>query len=104
MGRPLTSLTVRVGGAGGIVTALHGREAWALDKLVLAGARGVTPIDTPAPRWSHYVFLLRQRGVSIATIHEAHGGPFPGHHARYVLRADVEILEREDAAHGRAHV
>ncbi len=36
-----------------------GREAWALGELVKAGERGCTPIDTPGPRWSDYVFKLR---------------------------------------------
>ena len=44
----------------------------------------------PAPRWSAYVHELRKMGVEIETIHEAHGGKFPGHHARYVLRCDVK--------------
>src|SRR5665811_1625975 len=33
----------------------EGRDAWALDQLIRAGKRGCTPIDNPAPRWSHYV-------------------------------------------------
>ena len=32
----------------------------------------------------------------IETIHEAHHGPFPGNHARYVLRSTVEIISRSD--------
>lgn len=66
-----------------------GRDAWALDRLRLAGPRGCTPIEQPAPRWSAYVFNLRGMGVPIETIHEPHGGEFSGHHGRYVLRADV---------------
>lgn len=67
-----------------------GREAWALDRLRLAGPRGCTPIDQPAPRWSAYVHTLRGRGVPIETVTEPHGGEFAGHHGRYVLRADVQ--------------
>lgn len=73
-----------------------GREAFALLALVQAGEAGVTPIDTPAPRWSAYVFSLRRAGVLIETLYEKHGGPYPGTHARYVLRADslkIESLE-----------
>lgn len=70
-----------------------GREAWALANLVRAGERGCTPIDTPGPRWSHYVFLLRKRGLAVETIYEAHKGPFPGTHARYVLRTKITILD-----------
>jgi hypothetical protein len=66
-----------------------GREAWALDRLRAAGAKGCTPITEPAPRWSAYVHKLRERGVPIETITEPHGGEFAGHHGRYVLRATV---------------
>ena len=70
-----------------------GRFAWTLNELVVAGERGCTPIDQPAPRWSHYVFRLRRDGVSIETIDEKHGGTFSGHHARYVLRSKVEVVK-----------
>ena len=69
-----------------------GRDAWALAELVRCGERGCTPIDNPGPRWSAYVHALRtERGLAIETLHENHGGPFPGTHARYVLRSQVEI-------------
>jgi hypothetical protein len=66
-----------------------GRDAWALDRLREAGARGCTPRSEPAPRWSAYVFNLRGLGVPIETLTESHGGEFSGTHGRYVLRADV---------------
>jgi hypothetical protein len=69
-----------------------GRDAWALQNLLRAGERGCTPIDTPGPRWSHYVFKLRRAGFIIETVDENHGGPFAGTHARYVLRSQVTIL------------
>jgi hypothetical protein len=71
---------------------LKGREEWALSHLLASGDRGCTPIDTPGPRWSDYVFKLRRRGIDIETIIEAHEGPYAGHHARYVLRSRVERL------------
>jgi hypothetical protein len=71
---------------------LKGREAWALDQLLAAGARGCTSIDRPAPRWSHYVWLLRRDGLAVETIHEAHAGSYSGHHARYVLRSPVNVV------------
>lgn len=77
----------------GAETTITGRDAWALHQLVNAGKTGVTPIDTPGPRWSGYVFNLRQLGLVIETVHEKHGGPFPGTHARYVLHTEVSILE-----------
>ena len=72
-----------------------GRDAWALLALWAAGKRGVTPIDTPGPRWSGYVHNLRRMGLVIETIHEAHGGPFPGNHARYLLRSEIKVAECE---------
>jgi len=68
---------------------VSGRDRWALEELRKAGAKGCTPIDNPAPRWSAYVFNLRELGVDIETITEPHEGDFPGHHGRYVLRSGV---------------
>lgn len=77
----------------GATVKVIGRDAWALQQLLAAGQRGCTPIDQPAPRWSHYIFKLRGMGFIIETIHEPHTGPFPGTHARYVLRSKVSILQ-----------
>ncbi len=66
-----------------------GRVHWALTRLIEAGPKGCTPITQPAPRWSHYVFVLRGLGVDIETIREPHEGSFPGTHGRYVLRSTV---------------
>ncbi len=66
-----------------------GRERWALERLDAAGERGCTPITEPAPRWAHYVWLLREAGIEVETINEPHGGKFAGTHARYVLRSEV---------------
>ena len=73
---------------------VSGRAAWALDRLLDAGPRGCTPATDPAPRWSGYVHSLRELGVGIETIREAHGEPFPGHHGRYVLRSTVRRVAR----------
>jgi hypothetical protein len=80
------------GGDGTQIFDLAGRAEWALSNLIVAGDQGCTPIDTPGPRWSDYVFKLRRRGIDIATIIEPHHGDFPGHQARYVLRSKVERL------------
>lgn len=78
---------------------LCGRNAWALSVLVHAGTRGCTPITHPGPRWSAYVHRLRHDyGLTIETIHEAHSGPFPGSHARYVLRSDVRLVWSDSEA------
>ena len=73
---PSLKLRVRIGDGPAIVVL--GREAWALRMLVAAGERGCTPIDHPGPRWSGYIHDLRAMGFVIETIHETHGGPFPG--------------------------
>ncbi|WP_425439260.1 winged helix domain-containing protein [Roseovarius azorensis] len=68
---------------------VSGRDAWALERLMAAGWKGCTPICEPAPRWSAYVFNLRELGVEIETLTEKHGGEFSGWHGRYMLRSDV---------------
>jgi len=77
-----------------------GRNAWALSELIREGKNGCTPIDNPGPRWSAYVFNLRREyGLIIDTITEPHNGPFPGTHARYVLRSVVfNVAENSEAA------
>ena len=77
--------------------AVAGRIAWALGHLAKAGESGCTPIDTPGPRWSHYVYKLRRDyNIPIETIDEPHGGTFAGSHARYVLNAKAELVERTE--------
>ncbi len=79
---------------------LSGRDAWALVKLAEAGPQGVTPIDTPGPRWSAYVFNLKRLGFNIETRHEPHGPPFAGSHARYVLHETVSIRALAPSSEG----
>lgn len=68
---------------------VSGRMRWALEELRHAGAKGITTFENPAPRLSAYVHNLREFGVEIETITEAHKGAYPGHHGRYVLRSGV---------------
>lgn len=75
-----------------------GRDRWALECLMAAGHDGCTPIDTPGPRWSGYVFNLRKLGIEIETITESHDGPFSGAHGRYVLRSTVTRVSTGNAA------
>lgn len=77
----------------GIPVTVKGRDAWTLRQLLNAGSHGITSMTNPAPRLSGYVFKLRRAGFAIETKHEAHGGSFPGSHARYVLHSQPEILE-----------
>jgi hypothetical protein len=62
MGNPVTALTVQLGER---KLALTGRKAWALDALINAGFIGLTTLENPAPRWSHYIWLLRRDGFLI---------------------------------------
>jgi hypothetical protein len=91
----IRTLTVRVGNPDGVIKRFEGRSAWTLLRLIEAGDRGVTPLESPAPRWSHYVFVLRREGIVIETIEERHGGPYAGRHGRYLLRSPVVILDQQ---------
>jgi hypothetical protein len=85
------SITVRR--QDGATLTVRGRDGWALQQLIVAGLGGCTPLTHPGPRWSAYVHKLRRaHGLDIATLDEAHGGAFPGRHARYVLGEHLEIL------------
>jgi hypothetical protein len=88
----ISTLTALVGGPDGVVRRFKGRFAWTLARLLEAGENGCTPIDKPAPRWSHYVWRLRGDGISIETIEEPHGGAYAGRHARYVLRTPLVVI------------
>lgn len=92
----MTRATVAIAdGTGERIVTLRGRDAWALRELIAAGANGCTPTEHPGPRWSAYVYKLRRAGLAIETVHERHGGEFPGRHARYVLRSRVRLLDDE---------
>lgn len=72
---------------------LSGRSAWALEKLIEAGFKGVTTIELPPGlRWSAYVMRLRKEGVQIGMVREKHSGPFSGQHGRYYLQSHIEII------------
>lgn len=88
---PAQAFTVQNENEQPVVIIVKGRDRWALETLIRMGSKGCTPIDHPGPRWSAYVFKLRKQGICIETIHEGHEGPFPGNHARYVLRSSVTI-------------
>lgn len=88
---PIVEITVELDG--GERKTFRGRDAWALGELISGGLVGCTPIERPAPRWSHYVFKLRRGGLNVETIDEAHGGAFRGQHARYLLRSPLRVIE-----------
>ena len=91
----VTAIKVRLADPenGGTIKRFVGRDAWALSELVSAGVNGLTTLERSAPRWSHYIYKLRRSGIAIETRHEPHAGNYPGHHARYFLRSQLEILE-----------
>jgi hypothetical protein len=88
--KTVVELTVEFNDAQHVIA---GREAWALHVLLERGEEGATPITTPGPRWSDYVFKLRKRGLVVETVDERHAGPFAGRHARYKLRSPVRVLK-----------
>ena len=85
----MAQFTIYPEGAAPFTACIEGRELWALERLIRAGAAGCTPMTEPAPRWSDYVHKLRKRGITIETKHEAHGGAYPGNHGRYILKSRV---------------
>jgi hypothetical protein len=85
-----TSITVRL--PDGSRQTFQGREAWTLRHLLNAGPAGITTLEQPAPRWSHYVFKLRKAGLVITTARESHSGAYPGSHGRYRLETPVTIV------------
>ncbi|MFT6296949.1 MAG: hypothetical protein ACJAWC_000287 [Yoonia sp.] len=95
---PATTYTVQIADGLRFPITVSGRDRWALEELINAGTKGCTPIDNPAPRWSAYVWNLRELGVPIETVTEPHDGPFAGTHACYVLRAIVTRLWQGVAA------
>jgi hypothetical protein len=70
-----------------------GRFAWTLLQLHRAGDAGITSLENPAPRLSHYVYGLRRDGLAIETTYENHGGDFAGRHGRYRLVTLIEVVE-----------
>jgi hypothetical protein len=89
----MTSTKIKIRLPDGSQQSFEGREAWTLRHLLNAGSTGVTTIDHPAPRWSHYVYKLRKAGLSISTDYESHHGDFPGKHGRYRLETSVTVVE-----------
>jgi len=89
----MTSNKIKIRLPDGSHQVFAGREAWTLCRLIGAGSRGLTTIDHPAPRWSHYVFKLRRAGLQISTDYESHKGDFPGKHGRYRLQTQIQIIE-----------
>ena len=74
-----------------------GRYGWTLLQLYRVGRAGLTTLERPAPRWSHYVFELRKMGVNIETEYEPHAGDFSGTHGRYRLLSAISIVEIVEA-------
>ena len=96
--KPRKRLVVAYERADGTRGTAIGRYGDTLRALVVAGKRGVTPLERPAPRWSHYVHILRrEHDLAIETVTEPHGGDFPGTHGRYVLREEIQLLNLSES-------
>jgi hypothetical protein len=89
----MTSTKIKIRLPDGSQQSFAGREAWTLRHLLNAGQTGVTTIEHPAPRWSHYVYKLRKAGLVISTDYEPHRGDFPGTHGRYKLETPVTVID-----------
>lgn len=79
------------GGTEPIRVTVTGRAAWFLLTLLQAGKRGTTTLERPAPRISHYLYVLRRQGFNVSTEFEPHEGVFGGNHGRYVLQDIVTV-------------
>lgn len=82
------------------ICEVEGQEARTLAALHDAGATGITALEvsTWALRLAHYVMKLKKLGLSIDMVREKHSGPVPGWHGRYILRSQVSILDKSEAA------
>ena len=90
----MSNITIRM--PSGSCLTFTGRQAWMLRKLINAGAAGITFLDHPAPRCSHYIYMLRKAGLNISMTSEPHAGPFPGMHGRYRLETPVAVVSDEE--------
>ncbi len=71
---------------------LRGRNAWLAKRLIEASGAGLSAMECPAGlRLAANVFNLRRAGVPVVTTTEAHGGAFPGWHARYRLNPSAKL-------------
>ena len=91
----MSNITIQL--PSGTRITFRGRQAWALRRLISAGRAGMTLLDHPAQRWSHYFYMLRKAGLTISTTNEPHDGPFPGTHGRYRLETEITVVEEEAA-------
>jgi hypothetical protein len=91
----MSNTTIRK--ADGSLQTFTGRQAWMLRRLISAGAAGLTFLDHPAPRCSHYIYMLRKAGLNISMTSEPHAGQFPGMHGRYRLETPITLVSDEAA-------
>ena len=82
-------------------TQLTGHDQWALDRLIHAGAHGVTQITEFAVScWTACIFKLRKLGIEVSAILENHRSEFVGHHAGYVPKGHAERAADGNLASG----
>ena len=94
---PANSIIVKIEPDGATVR-LAGRPAWVTKELLAAGKRGITAKQYPGCRVAHYIYKYRRAGLVVEKVEEAHGGDYPGHHARYFLRSQISIVSENMAA------
>jgi hypothetical protein len=92
----MSSFSIKIRFPDGSQQSFAGRQAWMLRRLIVAGSAGMTLLDHPAPRGSHYIYMLRKAGLNIITTREGHSGPFAGMHGRYELRTSVTVVLGEN--------
>lgn len=86
---PERAFTIRSVGEVPRVDAAKGCDRWALESPIATGSKGCTPLLNPAPCLSACIHKRRKAPMAIATITENDGGPFGGHHARYMMTCNV---------------
>ena len=97
-------MKVRVGDAAGPERVFEGREAWALNRLLAVGDKGLTSIDEPGVRLAHYVMKIRRAGIAVEMVREKNlTGSYGGNFGRYFLKTPVVIVETIPAGEGGAH-
>lgn len=78
------------------ITITGRRNCETLRRLVEVERRGLSSLDVPGQRLSHYVMQLRRAGLEIETVNENAGdGVWYG---RYVLRSTVVIPDADREA------
>lgn len=80
---------------------LRGKSAAILNQLVLAGPKGITPLElqTWTTRMANMIGDYRNKyGLDIETVMEPNTGRFGGQHGRYILNSNVSVQNVQQEA------